>query len=509
MNRLLHTAALLTTWLLLVVACSQGGSPAPERASDSAPEATPEPASEAAPDTPSEPLPDPASVGDPQEGEALFKGQTMAQAEGFVACTTCHHTDPAMGVLIGPNMAGIANRAATRVPDLSAIEYLRESILDHDAHMVEGFNSGMVDAVVGQNFSELLTEEETDNLIAYLLTLNDESASSEQSSSAAGLAVEPDERGTMVEPDAGGYVSGEGGYALLPVPGWKTHTISEALVLWPPDVAIEHGPFIAARSGKLDALNIPNVRFSETITPELLFTEVFTSFQQETLAITLHDITRIEIDGAPAQVANFQGSGFGDLEDQVTGRLAVAMVDNTHVFVMLGVATAATPWNATREFDAMLQTISFGGIARNTRPPLALPVHYSPAGEAEPPHTDQPGSQPAAYHQHYHGDLALLAQTAEAMAEQRHEGPRFACVSCHETHDVEMDHDSNPSCKTCHAGTVYQRHCVDCHSIHGVGITHEPNNPDCASCHAQGIPLPGLDVQEVLVIYMRYLFHDI
>jgi cytochrome c2 len=494
MKRLLHTAALLTTWLLLVVACSQGGSPAPQTAPESPPETAAEPTPEAAPDSPAEPLPDPASVGDPQAGEALFTGQTMAEAEGYVPCTTCHHSDPAMGVLIGPNMAGIANRAPGRVPDLSAIEYLRESIVDHDAHMVEGFNSGMVDSVVGQDFSELLTEEETNNLIAYLLTLTDESASSAPASSAAGLAVLPDERGTMVEPDAGGYVSSQDGYALQPVPGWQTHAISEVLVLWPPDVAIENGPFIAARFAELDSLNIPNVDVTELITPELLFTEVFTSFQEESFAITLHDSTRIELDGVPVQVANFQGSGFGDLDDQVRGRLAVALVDTTHVFVLLGVARPAAQWDATTEFDAMLQTITFGGSAHTPRLPLAVPVHYSPAG------------QPAAYHQDAHASFAPQAQRSE---EQQREGPRFACVSCHETHDVPMRHDSNPSCGSCHAGTVYQRHCVDCHSIHAIDITHEPNNPDCASCHAQGIPAPGYDVQEVLVIYMRYLFHDI
>jgi hypothetical protein len=176
---------------------------------------------------------------------------------------------------------------------------------------------------------------------------------------------------------------------------------------------------------------------------------------------------------------------------------------------MLGIARSDAQWNATTEFDAMLQTVTFGGTAHSPRPPLAVPVHYSPAGQPAPAHTDKPGSQPAAYHGHYHSARTLQGQNAQEQEDPRRKGPRFACVSCHETHDVKMFHDSNPSCGSCHVGTVYQRHCVDCHSIHAIDITHEPNNPDCASCHAQGLPAPGYDVQEVLVIYMRYLFHGI
>ena len=70
-------------------------------------------------------------------------------------------------VLVGPSFDGIATRAAGRVPGLSAEEYLRESILDPDAYVVDGFPAGQM----LQNFSELLTEEEIDSLVAFLLTL--------------------------------------------------------------------------------------------------------------------------------------------------------------------------------------------------------------------------------------------------------------------------------------------------------------------------------------------------
>ena len=81
-------------------------------------------------------------------------------------CRICHSLDPGL-VLIGPSLDGIATRAATRVPGLSAEEYIRQSILDPNAYVVEGFPAGQM----LQNFGELLSGEDIDNLVAFLLTL--------------------------------------------------------------------------------------------------------------------------------------------------------------------------------------------------------------------------------------------------------------------------------------------------------------------------------------------------
>lgn len=48
---------------------------------------------------------------------------------------------------------------------LSAEEYLRESIIDPRAFVVEGYQSIM------QSFKFLLSEEDVDGLVAFLLTL--------------------------------------------------------------------------------------------------------------------------------------------------------------------------------------------------------------------------------------------------------------------------------------------------------------------------------------------------
>jgi cytochrome c2 len=103
------------------------------------------------------------SAGDPEAGKQLFQ---QANIRGTPACSTCHSLEPGKKI-IGPSLAGIAARAGERKSGFSAEEYLRESILTPNAYVVEGFSQG----VMFQGFKDVLTEEEIDNLIAYLLTL--------------------------------------------------------------------------------------------------------------------------------------------------------------------------------------------------------------------------------------------------------------------------------------------------------------------------------------------------
>jgi mono/diheme cytochrome c family protein len=98
-------------------------------------------------------------------GEELYKGQTIGSASS-PGCVTCHSLEEGV-TLVGPSHAGVGARAGTIVPGMSAEEYLRESILDPNAHIVEGFSPG----VMYQNYANELTPEEVDALVAYMLTL--------------------------------------------------------------------------------------------------------------------------------------------------------------------------------------------------------------------------------------------------------------------------------------------------------------------------------------------------
>ena len=66
--------------------------------------------------------------------------------------------------VVGPSLAGIGERAATRVPGQSAREYLRTSIVMPDSHVVEGFDPGRMPS----NWADVLTETEIDALVDYL-----------------------------------------------------------------------------------------------------------------------------------------------------------------------------------------------------------------------------------------------------------------------------------------------------------------------------------------------------
>ena len=102
-------------------------------------------------------------VGDAAAGEALFKEVIIGAQPG---CITCHSLN-ADEVIVGPSLAGVGTRAETRVEGTSAEEYLRNSILHPDDYVVEGFQPG----VMVQVWADELTDEQVDNLVAYLLTL--------------------------------------------------------------------------------------------------------------------------------------------------------------------------------------------------------------------------------------------------------------------------------------------------------------------------------------------------
>jgi mono/diheme cytochrome c family protein len=62
--------------------------------------------------------------------------------EGKGLCMTCH-TIGKSGALRFPDLDGIAQRAANRIPGMSDIDYLAQSMYAPDSYIVEGFNPGM------------------------------------------------------------------------------------------------------------------------------------------------------------------------------------------------------------------------------------------------------------------------------------------------------------------------------------------------------------------------------
>lgn len=102
---------------------------------------------------------------DPAAGEKLYYETSLGTN---AACRICHSLQPGV-VLVGPSFAGIADRAANRVPGMTAEQYLYQSITEPDAYVVEGFPAGQM----VPNLAEILTQEQIDDLIAFLLTLKE------------------------------------------------------------------------------------------------------------------------------------------------------------------------------------------------------------------------------------------------------------------------------------------------------------------------------------------------
>jgi mono/diheme cytochrome c family protein len=134
---------------------------APTRVRPGAQAPTPEPLT-------AEEIGPPETTGDAAAGAALFASlPPEALAAGAVTCASCHHVEPGSGTLVGPSLSGVAARAATRDPNLTAAQYLRVSITHPNNYIVEGFNAGAMPAT----FKDALTPEQIEDLVAYLLTL--------------------------------------------------------------------------------------------------------------------------------------------------------------------------------------------------------------------------------------------------------------------------------------------------------------------------------------------------
>lgn len=120
-----------------------------------------------------------AASGQPASGQPVSEGSDIntAQVTALIEnanpengpdlivahdCAACHVSGAQVG--IAPPFEGLAERAATRQPSLSAEEYIYESILNPLAYVVEGYTGAMP-----QNYRERLSDDDLGDIMAYLL----------------------------------------------------------------------------------------------------------------------------------------------------------------------------------------------------------------------------------------------------------------------------------------------------------------------------------------------------
>lgn len=89
------------------------------------------------------------------DGEAVFRTK---------GCMMCH-IGPGVGggISVGPDLSTLVERAADRVEGLSAVEYVRQSVLDPQAFVAPGFESAQMPTLP-------LSTAEVDALIEFLLS---------------------------------------------------------------------------------------------------------------------------------------------------------------------------------------------------------------------------------------------------------------------------------------------------------------------------------------------------
>ncbi|MBX3080584.1 MAG: cytochrome c [Anaerolineae bacterium] len=105
---------------------------------------------------------DNTAKGDAARGKKLF---STFQPVAGMACNACHRVDSEKR-LVGPGLFNVSIRAAHRVDGLSAEAYIRQSIIDPGAYVVDGYQN-----IMPKTFRKAFTDAQLDDLIAYLTSL--------------------------------------------------------------------------------------------------------------------------------------------------------------------------------------------------------------------------------------------------------------------------------------------------------------------------------------------------
>ncbi|MGE3961360.1 MAG: c-type cytochrome [Dehalococcoidia bacterium] len=95
------------------------------------------------------------------DGDAVAQGEQLVTAQG---CTSCH------GAGISPAFDEIGAEATLEDGDTVDVDeaYLRESIVDPNAKVVEGYTAGLMP----QTYEDSLSDEQIDAIVQYILSLN-------------------------------------------------------------------------------------------------------------------------------------------------------------------------------------------------------------------------------------------------------------------------------------------------------------------------------------------------
>lgn len=110
------------------------------------------------------------AAGDPANGKVIFNTKHDTKT-GTYACATCHSVDENQTRIIGPGLWDIASVAGSYVAGENAVEYIHQSIVDPNAFIAPG-NPPYPPNLMPQDWSDILSPQDINDVIAYLLTLH-------------------------------------------------------------------------------------------------------------------------------------------------------------------------------------------------------------------------------------------------------------------------------------------------------------------------------------------------
>mgnify|MGYP002622782680 CR=1 FL=1 len=149
------------------------------------------------------------------------QGSTVEELILNAGCAACHAIGP-LGEMrkVGPDLSAIGYEATGRIPDVSAAEYIRQSILEPNYALAPTCPNGPCMAnIMPQDYDRRLTSEQVEMIVDYLLTLD--------GTQPAGDVTVIGEGGTAVFPKGGSAAKGVGGV----VAGVDSSSVSVQLIM--------------------------------------------------------------------------------------------------------------------------------------------------------------------------------------------------------------------------------------------------------------------------------------
>jgi heme/copper-type cytochrome/quinol oxidase subunit 4/mono/diheme cytochrome c family protein len=99
-------------------------------------------------------------------GDLVDQGQTLFTGKG--TCNVCHTIEGVSSGMVGPDLTHIGTDADTRKPDMSASEYLHESIRQPEAFVATGVERA-IPGVMTTALTSSLSDQEVTALVEFLL----------------------------------------------------------------------------------------------------------------------------------------------------------------------------------------------------------------------------------------------------------------------------------------------------------------------------------------------------